>query len=120
MYIILLGDNMASYILSSEKEIIKDISNKIKKKRISLNISQEYVSKKTGLSMHTISNIESGKSFTIESLIKVMQVLGIVENLKGLIDDPVLGPDEIHMPYEKQRVKNSKKKEENSTWEWGQ
>ncbi len=110
---------MASYILMSEREIIRDIAKKLKKTRIWLNMSQEYVSRKTGLSLHTISNIENGKTYTLENLIKLLQLYGMVENLNNLIDDPVLSPEQIHIPYERQRVKPSMKQEEPVNWEWG-
>ena len=105
------------YILSSDYEIIKDIAKRIKKKRISLNYSQEYMAKKTGLSMHTISNIENGKTYTIDNLIKVMRVLGMISNLETLISDVVLDPESSKYPADKQRVKTSMQ-DSDKKWSW--
>lgn len=109
---------MASYLLIDDYEILKDIARKIKKKRISLNISQEYLSQKTGLSIHTISNIETGKSYTMDSFIKVMRVLGMIDNLDKVVSDVVVDPDTVKDKKQKQRVKQKVEKNNNS-WTWG-
>ena len=110
---------MPSYYLIDDYEILQDIARKIKKKRISLKFSQAHVAKKTGLSMHTISNIETGKAYTIESFIKVMRVLGMIDNLDRVISDVVVSPDMvIRQKKVRQRVKESKKQEA-SEWQWG-
>ena len=108
---------MKNYLLLSDKEILLDISNKLKKYRLSKNISQEEISKKTGISIHSISNIENGKSFTIENLIKYMIALDISYKLENLI------PNIEYNPYELINEKNEKKrvkKKNINTWSWGE
>ena len=108
---------MASYVLISDYEVLQDIANKIKKKRISLNISQEDVAIKTGLSKHTISNIENGNSYTMDSFIKVMRYLGMISNLETVISDIIMDPNKIKGGQAPKRVKMSKKKE-TGNWTW--
>ena len=43
---------MKNYLLLSDKEILLDVSSKLKKYRLSKNISQEEISNKTGISIH--------------------------------------------------------------------
>ena len=96
---------MNSYNLMSNVEIIEDIANKIKRKRLAMNLSQEELSKKTGISVHAISNIENGKSFSLDNLIKIMRALNCINNLENII--PVV----LYDPYLALDKKEEKKKE---------
>lgn len=108
---------MANLFLKTDDEIVKEISSRIKKLRIEKNISQELLSRKTGISIHTISNIENGKSFTIENLIKIMRVLDIVERIYDLIPAVENNPYLIALnKKEKSRVSKLKKEID---WKWG-
>ena len=108
---------MSKKVFKTDDEIINEIANRIKKLRIEKNISQELLSKKTGLSIHTISNIENGKSFTIENLIKIMRVLDIVDRIYNLIPTVENNPYLIALnKKEKSRVSTLK---EDTDWKWG-
>ena len=111
-------EQMASYYLIDDYEILQDIARKIKKKRISLNYSQAYIAKKTGLSMHTISNVETGKAYTMDSFIKVMRILGMIDNLDKVVSDVVIDPETVKKQKTRQRVKE-KADSNNTEWKWG-
>ena len=118
-FILSLGDNMSNY-LKTDKQIVEETAKRIAKLRIANGLSQNDVAKRTGLSRHTISNIENGNSFTVENLVKVMRALGIIDRLETLI------PTANQSPYvlvknkgEKKRVFSSKKIK-NQEWQWGE
>lgn len=109
---------MSSYF-KSDKEINCEVAKRIKDLRISNKISQEEMSLKTGLSKHTISNIENGKSFTFDNLLKVMRALNIIDRIDVLIPETKENPYRlIKEKSKRQRVYNSKKKK-SSDWKWG-
>ena len=57
---------------------IKDVGSLIKKRRLILKIDQRQLSELSGASLHTISNIESGKGNpTIEILSRILDLLGM-------------------------------------------
>lgn len=64
-----------------EEKFLKKLGERIKKIRKEKNISQEYISLQTGISMNTISCIELGKtSAKIDTINKIAKTLGIELN----------------------------------------
>lgn len=51
------------------------LSDKIKKTRLSRNITQVELSKKSGVRQAAISDFENGKNISIQNLEKIMKVL---------------------------------------------
>ena len=57
---------------------IGEISNDIVRRRKTLEISQRELAELSGISLHALSNLESGKGNpTLESLLKVADTLGV-------------------------------------------
>jgi len=57
---------------------IGEISNYIVRRRKTLEISQRELAELSGISLHALSNLESGKGNpTLESLLKVADTLGV-------------------------------------------
>jgi len=55
-----------------------ELGDMIKKRRKSLNIKQQDLSEITGVSMHTLSNIETGKGNpTFQAVNQILDVLGL-------------------------------------------
>ena len=67
-----------------EKKFLKKLGERIKKIRKEKNISQEYISLQTGISMNTISCIELGKTSakidTINKIAKIIKTLSVLKN----------------------------------------
>ncbi len=70
---------------SFEKEILIDLGNQIRKKRIEMNLSQNDFAIKCGVSSSTIVRIESGTDARISNLIRVLDGFGALENINLLI-----------------------------------
>lgn len=61
----------------------RDIGSTIKKRRCFLEIDQKALSELSGVAVHTISNIESGKGNpTIEIVNRIANVLGMELNVR--------------------------------------
>ena len=96
---------MSSYLLMTNEAISNDIATRIKRYRLQAGYSQEDLSKKTGLSLHSISNIETGKNITFDNLIKVLRALGLINNVRLLVPDTLNSPfDELKRKSEPQRM----------------
>ena len=60
-----------------------EISKTLRERRRELGVSQADLARLSGLSLHGLSNIETGKGNpTVETLLKVLQVLGLEILLK--------------------------------------
>lgn len=66
--------NMISFILMNKEEIGKYIIER----RDTLRISQGRLAELSGVSVHTLSNLETGSgNVTLETLLKVTKILGL-------------------------------------------
>lgn len=106
--------------LEDEKAILKEIGNRLKQYRVSLNITQNQLSQRTGISVITIMRIENGEDTKWSTIIKILSELKLSENLDILIPEPK--PDYKALFEEKtirKRARPDKKKTDNA-WVWGE
>jgi transcriptional regulator with XRE-family HTH domain len=72
------------------------IGEQIKTLRLRLNISQSELAGRAGISTVTVSRLESGKSSSLASFIKVLQVLRQEDWLEQLAPTASISPIQIH------------------------
>ena len=85
---------MKNLFLKNNNEILLDLGKQIRTARIERKMSQVDLSKHSGVSIHSISNIENGKDFSVDNLISILRSLSLLENLSLLI--PSIAPN----PYD--------------------
>lgn len=101
---------MKSLILKNNNEIKKLLGKRIKDYRIQSGWSQIQLAKRSGISTHSISNIENGNGFTLDNLIAILRALNLVDNLDLLIPELAPNPfDMIKGIMERQRVSKKDK-----------
>ncbi len=66
------------------KEIAKEIAEREKKKRKRRNITQEEMSRKTGVSLGTIKRFEQTGEISFVTLLKIADVLGEMNDFQAL------------------------------------
>lgn len=86
---------MKSIFLLSNTEIKKELGNLLRKHRIELGYSQNDLAKKSGVSVHSISNIENGNDFTIENFLNILRALDLLESFSTIIPDVASNPYDI-------------------------
>lgn len=104
----------------SEKTILKELGNRIKQHRISLNITQEELAEKCGISTSTEVRIEKGDDSKISNIIKIMTALGVIENIDILIPEEQLDYKAIFEEKPARRRARSSGKKEKTAWVWGE
>lgn len=72
--------------------IIVEIGKRIKVIRMKKKFTQAEVAERAGLSTFTVSQIETGKNTSLASLIAVLRVLKLLENVEMLIPEQVISP----------------------------
>lgn len=108
--------NISNY--KNEEVILMEIGNRIQQYRISLNITQLELAQKCNISLKTVARIEMGYDTKVSNLIKILNEIGIAENLEVLIPEPQ--PDYKAIFEEKairKRARPNKKKSDN-VWVW--
>lgn len=65
-------------------EVAKEISKKAQNKRLELNLSQQTLSKKSGVSYGTLKKFEQKGQISLESLLKIAMALGDLDAFEHL------------------------------------
>jgi transcriptional regulator with XRE-family HTH domain len=73
-----------SIIIKSPYEMSKDIAKKAKAKRLSLNLSQQTLSSRSGVSYGTLKKFERTGQISLESLLKIALALDEFEKFECL------------------------------------
>ena len=100
---------------------MKELGSRIKSARLGTNITQAMMAKKTGLSQHTISNLENGKDVSLRTLIEVLRVLDLSQGFDSLIPEVSLRPSHIAFDLRpRERASATKAETVGETgWKWG-
>lgn len=86
---------MKNLFLKNNDEILIDLGKQIRTIRIERKMSQTDLSKHSGVSVHSISNIENGKDFSVSNLISILRSLSLLENLNLLVPEIVPNPYDL-------------------------
>ena len=108
-------------LLSSNTQIEQELGERLKNRRLDLNISQEQAAEWSGLSRRTITAIENGEGCTLTSLIALLRGLNSLHALENFLPDPGISPMAmITSPRGKSRKYASKprKTPPPSEWKW--
>jgi transcriptional regulator with XRE-family HTH domain len=76
----------------SDRAISSELGSRLKHLRLERNLDQRTLAEEAGVSRTTVQRMEEGESVTVTSLLRVMRILGIVEDLERAIPEPVPSP----------------------------
>ncbi|WP_209451674.1 helix-turn-helix domain-containing protein [Allofrancisella frigidaquae] len=96
-----------SVLLKSPYEMAKDIAKRAQAKRLSLNLSQQTLSKVSGVSYGTLKKFERTGQISLESLLKIAIVLDEFEKFEQLF---VKNAEEIPTSLDELLVEESTRK----------
>ena len=105
-----------------EAAVAEILGGKIERFRLSLNMKQEDLAREAGVGKATVSRLEKGSVGTsLGNLIKVLSILGIVENFNALVPNTEEGPIYRlkHQDKRRRRARDTRPSEEPKTWTWG-
>ena len=86
---------MESFKGMSDKVILAEIGQRVRRYRLSENITQEELSQKAGVARIVVHNLENGHGSNIKGFIRILRVLGFLEQLNLLLPEPEPGPIEL-------------------------
>jgi transcriptional regulator with XRE-family HTH domain len=75
---------MMDLSFSKPDEIVKLLCERLRKERLSRQMTQADVAARAGIGVNTVSNLEAGRSVAFESVIRVAVVLGRLNELEAL------------------------------------
>lgn len=107
---------------NSDDAVLKEIGNRIAQYRLNQDKTQAALAQEAGVSNRTMTRFENGNSIQASSLIRILRALKLLENLDGLIPEPVASPVQQLKIQGKQRKRASSKLEpphKEVAWSWG-
>ncbi|MFT7612955.1 MAG: transcriptional regulator with XRE-family HTH domain [Parvicellaceae bacterium] len=98
------------YSISTDSQVLEDLCDKLKQRRLNLNLTQNHLAEESGLHLQTIKKLEAGRTVSLLTLIKVLRAYGDLNSLEVLLPEIGVSPMELLKLKGKQRKRASKKK----------
>ncbi len=101
---------------------MKELYTLLQQYRIAYPMTQKQLADKAGVSVRTIQLFENGTDIRVSTLMKLLEALGLSENVALLIPDVTKRPSyEMRRQREKlpRRVRVRKKQEKTPSFQWG-
>ncbi len=91
----------------SDRAILREIGSRIRKKRLSKNLSQQKLADSAGLHRTTVRDIEQGKGASLITFIQVLRSLNALEEIDSFLPEQVISPLQLARMKGKQRQRAS-------------
>ncbi|MEC3965134.1 helix-turn-helix transcriptional regulator [Flagellimonas halotolerans] len=92
---------------SSNESILKELTKRVRQRRLNLNMTQEQLANTTGLHNQTIKNFESGNNTSLLTLIQILRAFGDLAALDKFLPDPGISPIQLLKLKGKERERAS-------------
>ena len=83
------------YMLADEV-LQRKIGERLKAVRLKQNITQQALAEEAGVSLSSVKKIEKGEIGTLDSLLRVLRTLGMLDVLRPLVEEEQLSPSEYY------------------------
>ncbi len=107
------------FSIASSDAVIAALFERLEQIRLSRNISQAALAKEAGVSRSTITRLASGENISVDSFVRVMQALGLADQLAALLPNPEVRPVERIRLEGNERRRASSKRKAVEPWTWG-
>jgi transcriptional regulator with XRE-family HTH domain len=106
----------------SDDAALAELGRRVARYRLNRNMTQMALAHEAGVSTPTIQRIEYGQSTQTANLIRILRVLGLLENLDALIPGSVPSPIQqakLHGQTRQRASSPIKETSKSKTWSWG-
>lgn len=98
-----------SFILKSQQEVVREIAERARAKRLEQNLTQEGLALRSGVSLGSIKRFERTGEISLKSLIDIALALGCLEDFASLFADNAPRGSLFENKDEKKRKRGSVK-----------
>lgn len=108
------------YATAAPEDIEADLGQRLEALRLSQNRNQTQIAEEAGVSRRTITRMENGEGVSLDTLIRVMRALGVVDRFQILLPDPAVRPvDRIRRKGRTRKHARPGAVSDTSPWQWG-
>jgi transcriptional regulator with XRE-family HTH domain len=79
----------------SEQEILTEVGRRLKRTRLSQNVTQRDLATRAGVSLRTVSAAERGEDVRLSTLLRMLRALGRLGGIDALLPAPSVSPLEL-------------------------
>lgn len=106
----------------TDSTVLAELGERLAALRLEKNLKQADVAREAGIGLRTLQRLESGAAASrLSSLVRVLRVMGILQNLDSLVPTPTISPMAL-LRQEKQcprRASHARKRnEQGGNWSW--
>lgn len=77
---------------NTNDEVMREIGSRLRQYRLQQNLPISDVARQAGLSAPTVINVENGRNPRLDSVVRMMRVLGRLEALDAFLPPPLISP----------------------------
>ena len=105
---------------NSNAAVMKEIGARIKRGRLDMQLSQKELAERAGISARTLSTAENSGDVRLESLVRILRVMGHIDNLNLLLPELSFNPEDYRtLGKSRQRVSKQSTQKKSTGWKWG-
>lgn len=96
----------------SDPAIMREIGRRIRDYRIRMEMTQQELAEKSGVSMGTVVRVESGKTISLLLMISLLRTMGLLENIEVLMPEIRVSPMQMRKMQGRKVMRVRHKKED--------
>ena len=111
--------------LLSDEPVLSELGSRLAQTRLERNISQSRLASEAGVAKTTVERLERGGGVQLESFIRILRALGLLDRLDVVLSEPLPSPIERLklQGRQRQRARDAQQEppasEEAEPWRWG-
>lgn len=96
-------------VIGDREEILRQIGESIRKRRLAKNLPQKVLAERSGLSLTAVKHLERGEGATLGSFVQVCRILGTDGWISELMPREVISPIAYADALKKAKVKERRR-----------
>jgi transcriptional regulator with XRE-family HTH domain len=108
---------------STDRAVLVELGRRLARTRLEQNLTQEELAFEAGISKPSVERLEAGVPVKLETFLRVLRALGLLETLDRLVPVPLPSPIERlrHRGHERRRATGGRTGPERAPrdWTWG-
>ena len=105
----------------SDSAILEELGSRLGRRRVELGLTQAALATQAGVAKRTVERVEASGSAQLETLIRILRVLGLLDRIEGLV--PAQSPNPMALlklqGRSRQRASSKRRKgPEPGPWTW--
>ena len=98
-------DGVMSVYGMGDLAILREIAARLKRRRLNLNITQQELADRAGISRNTVSYIEQGEPFGMLTFIQLLRALDALDSIDSLLPPPGISPIQLAKMKGRERMR---------------